>query len=120
MTLATRLTATIDHVNAMLAQNWLLPCQVESVGIIGEGRIAEVFVRFESGALLSSFVSCAALSPLTICDAVQRVYLLHYLEIPLPTEAGEGLEVIAYATGANPAKTILHRDQTHSGPGTAQ
>jgi hypothetical protein len=112
-----RLTATIDHVNAVLGQAYLLPCRVEAIALTAEGRIAEIAVRFEDGTEASAFVASAFLNHATILEAVHRIHLLAFLDVETPQ--GE-FDIIAYGTGMAPPSRHTHRDQTHPGPEVAQ
>ena len=117
MNVSQRLTATIDHVNAVLGQSYLLPCQIEAIALTAEGRIAEICVRFEDGTDASDFVASAFLNPATILEAVHRIHLLAFLDVDTPE--GE-FDLIGYATGLAPPSPQTHRDQTHPGPEVAQ
>jgi hypothetical protein len=115
-----RLTATIDHVNAVLDQAHLLPCRIESIGLYADGRLAEVAVRYEDGHLYATTMAASYLNPITLMEVVHRSFLLQWCDIDLADAHDPDFDVIGFATGKAPPSPPTHRDQTHPGPEVAQ
>ena len=124
MSVAARLTSTIDQANVFLAAS-VMPLVVQSISLEADARIAVVTLRYDDGGLSKELVAAQFLSPTAILEAATRSFLLDWCHVALcddfdaEDDSPEPL-CVAYGTGMTPDPVNTHRDQTHSGPERAQ
>ena len=105
--------ATMTRQDA-LAHNLAMPCRIEAVSLLADGRLAEVYVRFDGGASFVWLTSAATLSPRTLMNAAYCAHLVDYLDIEVDPEHPD---LTAHASDYQPpATTEDGRAVTHAMP----